>query len=155
MEQICNLKRMVDYYETTLMRRALNAVGWNRTGAADILGIPRTTLQDKMQEAGLADHMADQDPRDDASLDLLLNELHNFYRETEITWLARYNEELRKLRDEIKQRMGIVHANAEQTAAMLMAQGPKIPPEPKIAFDVGFSGEDLAARVDQLIGARK
>jgi two-component system nitrogen regulation response regulator GlnG len=46
-------------FESTLIRRALNATGGRRVDAAQLLGIGRNTITRKIQELGLDDTRAD------------------------------------------------------------------------------------------------
>ena len=48
-----DLRAEVDAYETTLVRKVLESVGWNRSHAAARLGIHRTTLIEMMKRKGL------------------------------------------------------------------------------------------------------
>jgi two-component system nitrogen regulation response regulator GlnG len=49
-------------FESTLIRRALNASGGRRIEAAQILGIGRNTITRKIQELGIKDVRAGEDP---------------------------------------------------------------------------------------------
>ena len=52
-EELMNFRDAVDHYEARLILRALDQSHWNKSAAAEALGIKRTTLVDMVRRKGL------------------------------------------------------------------------------------------------------
>ena len=48
-----NFRNVVDDYEADLIRQALQQTSWNKNRAAQLLGLNRTTLLEKIKKKGL------------------------------------------------------------------------------------------------------
>lgn len=82
-----NLADAVALYELRLIKRALDAEHWSRSGAARLLGMPRTTLVSKMQVHGLTDFDRSDNIKDRKDLAAILRDAIDFWQGTEARWL--------------------------------------------------------------------